>query len=608
MITDREPLIVVLGMGPVGMTAALKLARQGLPVTVLEAGDDLSLESRASTFHPSSLQILDELGVIDEVLEMGLKSPGFQYRGRNRELIAHLDMSVLAEDTKFPFRIQLEQSKVTRLIRKHLEQMPHVTLRLGTPVERVELATDSGLIFLPGDGLNPSYRADWVIAADGAASICRRTLGIAFEGVTYPERFLVASTTHEFEEDFPDLAPVSYIYDPEDWGVLLRTPSHWRVLFPIDPEESSEDALNPDRVEERLQGVVPLPERYPLVHSTIYAVHQRIAQTFGVGRFLLAGDAAHINNPLGGMGMNSGIHDGDAAVAAINYALAGGDPVRAVEVYSKVRRDVAALDVQMNTQRNYEEMREKNEDNRHARRLEMERIAKDPDLSRAYLRKAGLVSSLETSRRRMARGLTPTHTRHEQPAGRQLSDMIRLDALLVANQQGDRELRYLNHGERPASDRDLAEWIQSQSALVVVEVQTVGNDMTEWAREVRALERSGVSAVHLVDSGDAEALVEAIRVVRDSRKDMLVFVTLMGDSVSSNLVSLGQAAVSAGADLVGVAGVKTRDELFELHQEISDVPLLVHSEKAPDSESELQWTLAGVNLVLPTVKTPARVE
>jgi hypothetical protein len=208
----------------------------------------------------------------------------------------------------------------------------------------------------------------------------------------------------------------------------------------------------------------------------------------------------------------------------------------------------------------------------------------------------------------MARGLTPTHTRHEKPAGRQLSDMIRLDALLVANQQGDRELRYLNHGERPSSDRDLAEWILSQSALVVVEVQDVGRDMADWAREVRALERAGVSALHIVDSGDAEALVEALRVARDSRQDMLVFVTLMGDSVSSNLVSLGQAAVSAGADLVGVADVKTRDELFELHQTISDVPLLVHSDEAPDSDSELQWTLAGVNLVLPTVKTPARVE
>jgi len=88
----------------------------------------------------------------------------------------------------------------------------------------------------------------------------------------------------------------------------------------------------------------------------------------------------------------------------------------------------------------------------------------------------------------------------------------------------------------------------------------------------------------------------------------LVFVTLMGDSVSSQLVSLAKAAVSAGADLLGVAGVTTRDELFELHQEITDVPLLVHSDETPDGDSELQWTLAGVNLVLPSVKTPARVE
>lgn len=605
MADAKQPLIVVVGMGPVGMTAALKLARQGLPVTLLEAGEDLSMESRASTFHPSTLEILDELDLIDEVLEMGLKAPGFQYRGKNRELIAHLDMSALAEDTKYPFRIQLEQSKVTRIIRKRLEEMPHVTMRFGTPVERVEVASDAGLIFLPGDGLTPSYRADWVIATDGANSACRRSLGIAFEGVTYPERFLVASTTHEFEEDFPGLAPVSYIYDPEDWGVLLRTPSHWRVLFPIDESESSEEALDPDRVEERLQSVVALPERYPLVHRTIYAVHQRIASTFGLGRFLLAGDAAHINNPLGGMGMNSGIHDGDAAVQAINYALNGGDPVRAVEVYSKVRRDVAAFDVQTNTQRNYEEMREQDQASRQNRREEMQRIAADPDLTRSYLRKAGLVSSLETSRRRMSRGLTPVHVHSSTPAGRRLSDLIRLDHVFQARSDNGGDLRYLSSENVPSSDRDLAELIREDGGLFIVEPRPGVATADALAVELRALERAGVAAVHFVDRGDRASMLDAVRVARENRTDMLVLASLDTNAVTEDVLQAAADAVEAGADLVGLVDVHDRDQLFVLYKRVDQVALLVHSDQPLDDASALQLSLAGVNLVLPAVQIAA---
>lgn len=266
------------------MTAALSLARRGIEITVLEAGPDLATESRASTFHPPSLQVLAELGVVDELLDLGLEAPGFQYRGHSRELVAHLDMSVLSEDTPYPYRVQCEQSKLTRIIRRHLERMPNVTMRFDAPVQRAEIGTGCARLFLSGDTFEPSITADWVLAADGANSAVRRTLGIAFEGVTYPERFLVASTTHEFTEDMPGLAPVSYIYDPDDWGVLLRTPSHWRVLFPIVDGQSDEEALAPENIQRRLQSVVRLPEPYPVVHSTIYSVHQRLAATFGQGR------------------------------------------------------------------------------------------------------------------------------------------------------------------------------------------------------------------------------------------------------------------------------------------------------------------------------------
>lgn len=586
MTTPDSPTIVVAGMGPVGMTAALSLARRGHEVIVLEAGADLSTESRASTFHPPSLEILDELGVVEELMEIGLKAPGFQYRGHSRELIAHLDMEVLEGDTRFPFRIQCEQGKLTRIIRRRLEQMPNVTLRFNAPVQRVEHGTDCALIYLPGDEFDASYRADWLIAADGSNSAVRRSLGIAFEGVTYPERFLVASTTHDFCEDFENLAYVSYVYDPEDWGVLLRTPEHWRVLFPIKDDESDEDARHPDRIEQRLQGVVSLPERYPVLHSTIYKVHQRLARTFGQGRVLLVGDAAHINNPLGGMGMNSGIHDAAAAVQAVEFALAGGDPVRAVETYAKVRRDAAAVDVQKNTQKNYEEMREKDAERRAGRQAEMAAIAADPVRLRTYLRGTSMLNSAEVSRRRMRRGLSPLHRpAAAAPAGERFSDMIR-DTTLDAD-----SARFVAATDVPGTLDCLLELVATTPAPVILEL----DDLATVADSVAKAEVVGAAGTVVLDSGaDVVEVANAVAAALGARRDVVVIASVDGAD-EETVVARGRAFVDAGADLL-VVPASDLAALERLHRALPEVPLVVRRSDGLASLAELY--LAGVGLVL----------
>ena len=153
-------------------------------------------------------------------------------------------MSLLAGETKYPFRLQSEQNNLTHIIRRHLETMPNVTLQFSSPVGRVEQGFEHVRISLPGTDRDHPIRARWVVAADGAQSNIRKSLGISLE-TTYDERFLVISTTHEFRDDFPDLAYVSYISDPEEWGVLLRTPDHWRALFPVQDDESDESTLSP---------------------------------------------------------------------------------------------------------------------------------------------------------------------------------------------------------------------------------------------------------------------------------------------------------------------------------------------------------------------------
>lgn len=591
-MSTTSPTIVVAGMGPVGMTAALMLARSGHQVTVLEAGDDLATESRASTFHPPSLEILDELGVIEELLETGLKAPGFQYRGRNRDLIAHFDMSHLAEDTRFPFRVQSEQSNLTKIIRRRLEAMPNVTLRFGAPVERVEQGTDCAYIYLPGDQFEASYRADWLIAADGANSAVRRSMGIAFEGVTYPERFLVASTTHDFCEDFDDLAFVSYVYDPEDWGVLLRTPKHWRVLFPIDPSESNEEAQDAARIEERLQGVVSLDEPYPVIDSTIYAVHQRLATVFGRGRVLLAGDAAHINNPLGGMGMNSGIHDAEAAVDAIRYALEGGDPVRAVETYATVRRDAAAHDVQKNTQKNYEEMRDRDAGKRAGRRQEMADIAADPVKVRTYLRGTSMLASRQTSRQRMHRAFHPVRPAEVEQSGLQLSNILREGRVL----RSGADLQYVD-ASQVTSTSELA-----SLALGANVPQVVGLDgFNAVGDAVRLCDRIGIATVELRSSvGDTTMLERAVGEASAARRDVLVLATLDcdGDFSIDDVVAPAQRLVEAGADLIGLEGISDLAVMDAIHKGVSHTPLALVLDADTPVASDAELSLAGVRMLL----------
>ncbi|MFM2281113.1 MAG: hypothetical protein RLZZ444_3344 [Pseudomonadota bacterium] len=553
----EHPLIIVAGMGPVGMTAALALARRGIPVTLLESGAALATESRASTFHPSSLEYLDELGVAEELIATGLKAPGFQYRGRDRQLIAHLDMGLLTEDTRFPFRIQNEQSNLTRIILKHLEKMPHVTLKFGTPVVRAEAGIDKAYVYLEGDGFEPSYKADWLIAADGSNSAIRRSLGIAFEGVTYPERFLVVSTSHEFQKDYDNLAYVSYVYDPTDWGVLLRTPRHWRVLFPIPDSESDEAATDPARIEQRLQGVVPLPEPYPVIHRTIYKVHQRLASRFAQGRILLVGDAAHINNPLGGLGMNSGIQDAHAAVEAICHVLGGGDATRAAGAYHRIRREAAQQDVQKQTQKNYDEMRDANQAAAVDRMAQMKALAADPAKARAYMRKTSMLASFERSKQRLRRELSPNGVYDLAPAGRLLSDGI---------------------AEPPLVDPD-------------VNVQSLPASLADSAIAdyVRSAERQNVAAIVISDES-------RVRAAHCARNDTLV-IGLVEETDAEAAIASGRVLAAAGADLVGFPGSSALDMIDAVHRAIPGVPLALLGGGHADRADDVSLTLSGIRLV-----------
>jgi 3-(3-hydroxy-phenyl)propionate hydroxylase len=304
-----EERVFIAGAGPVGLVAAANLIHRGVPVTVFEAGATLSEESRASTFHPPTLDMLDRFGAAAPLIEQGLKAPRFQYRSKKRGLLAEFDFGAIADATCNPYRVQCEQSNLTRILLDRLSREQNFQIEFGSAVQAIAQDSNSVEITIQRNGRNERRRAPWLIGADGARSDVRRSLGIEFPGFTWPERFLVISTPFDFGKVIPGLVEVCYVADPQRWHFLLQIPGLCRVMFPIAPHESDELALDRAFAQSLMVTIVPGLSDYEIAHLTLYRVHQRVAKTFALGRTFLVGDAAHINNPLGGMGMNGGIHD-----------------------------------------------------------------------------------------------------------------------------------------------------------------------------------------------------------------------------------------------------------------------------------------------------------
>jgi 3-(3-hydroxy-phenyl)propionate hydroxylase len=187
---------------------------------------------------------------------------------------------------------------------------------------------------------------------------------------------------------------VNYCSDPLEWCVLLRVPTLWRVLFPTRPDESDEAVLADASVQARLQNLLPMPDAYRTQHRTLYKVHQRVARQFRQGRVLLAGDAAHINNPLGGMGMNGGVHDAFNLCAKLLAVLQEGQAQDTLDRYERQRRTIAIEYINASTARNKREIEERDPVLRRQTQDELRRVAADPVSAKAYLRKTSMLDAL----------------------------------------------------------------------------------------------------------------------------------------------------------------------------------------------------------------------
>ncbi|HVL34596.1 MAG TPA: NAD(P)/FAD-dependent oxidoreductase [Burkholderiales bacterium] len=383
--------ILVVGAGPVGSVAALACARRGHRVTLLEAQHAIDESPRASTTQPPTLEILAELDLVDEYVRVGLVSRTFQFWDRpTLRLVAEFDFERLRGETPFPYVVQTEQHKLAHMAIARLGAMDNAEVRLGRKV--VDLRQDAeGVTVRCEDG--EALAADYVIGADGGRSTVRKLLGIEFEGYTWPERFLVITTRFDFAAAI-GCCLRNYMADPQEWTNLFKVAGddlqgRWRAVFNTREDESDDEALSEAAVRARLARCHAPGAGWE--HLNLYKVHQRVAGRFRAGRVFLCGDAAHVNNPIGGLGLNSGIHEAWHLAALLDRALRG--EAVDLDAYEARRRPLNIEYVQEQTIANKKRLEEREPAQRERRFQELREMAEDPARHKAFLMRASLLES-----------------------------------------------------------------------------------------------------------------------------------------------------------------------------------------------------------------------
>ena len=389
--------IIIAGAGPVGCVVGLILARAGISVTILETENDLIPELRASTFHPPTLDMLDDLGVTPKLIDQGLITPKIQYRDLEDGLVAEFDHVLIDDRTKHPYRLQCEQFKLTRIIAEMLKEFPHAEISFDSKFVDASQTDNAVRVFYETPAGSEQVTCDYLIGADGSRSEVRKSQKIEFQGFTYPEQFVTVSVPEDIDKIVPGMGHVCYIAHPTQWCALIHAPDYWRFLFPIPMETTKEEAFDDDFLEGRLQHLAPHQERYAIQLRTLYGVNQRVAETYRLGRILLAGDSAHVNNPLGGMGMNGGIHDGVNLADKLVRMYGGGETEELLNLYDRQRRPIAIEYVQAQTMRNKKNLEETDPNVRRQRQDELRDVANNVEKSRELLLQTSMINGLERS-------------------------------------------------------------------------------------------------------------------------------------------------------------------------------------------------------------------
>ena len=390
--------VLIAGGGPIGYTTALNLAKYGIPFILFEASEKILEDPRAATIHPPTLEMFDTIGLTETFMKRGFITQNYHFRDRKQGLIANFNLGVLKDDTAFPYRVMLEQHKISRIIADVLEGYNQHEILNNHTVESVTQDTEgvTAIVSTPDGPKEISGR--YMIGCDGGRSNVRKSIDVDFEGFQFEERFLVVSTPYDFGKH--GYAITNYIADPEEWCALfcVKGPDDmglWRVVFPIDPDFTEDEIFDDEAIEKRLQGFHPRDTPFKVVHRNLYQVHQRVATKYREGRILIAGDAAHINNPLGGMGMNFGFHDAFNLTDKLNQIWFNGASDDLLDKYERQRTTVASEYLQAQTIENKKNLERKNQVEREKFFAELRGIAADDVKQRKYLRRVAMIEGVE---------------------------------------------------------------------------------------------------------------------------------------------------------------------------------------------------------------------
>jgi len=337
----RHRGVVVVGAGPVGLTAAIDFAQRGIPVLVLDDDDTVSVGSRAICYSKRTLEILDRLGCGEPIAAMGVGwSVGKVYQGN--ELAYQFDLLPEAGHHR-PAFVNLQQYHFEEALVRRANALPALELRWRHRVTAVYCTADRVSLTVATEDGEYALTCDWLVVCDGARSPIRHMLGLDFEGQAFRDRFLIADI--RMTSDFP--AERRFWFDPPfhpNQSVLLhRQPDDiWRVDFQLGWDADPELEKRPDRILPRLAAMLGADTRFEIEWASVYTFQCRRMQKFRHGRLLFAGDAAHLVSPFGARGANSGIQDVDNLVWKVALVMEGKADAALLDTYDDER--VAAAD------------------------------------------------------------------------------------------------------------------------------------------------------------------------------------------------------------------------------------------------------------------------